>query len=236
MDTTATFYLVADVNTNVTGVSNLSVTLNGASSRVKSTNGTLSYLTGTVASATHAIDENIAVVAKVANTSKDLNTSALRFSVTASGKDKVTLTSATFDNLFSGYTGTLRTTKTFADGEVVTAGYVSTTGTLSGTTASGTVVATYESVAKLVVYKDSISTGNKLGEIALGSGSTVAFNQVQTVDAGSTNNYIVAIEGALIDATANTPSWTIRMTNLLVGSINANAYDNMGQFPLTETK
>jgi hypothetical protein len=42
MDTTATYYLIADVNTNVTGVTNLSVNLDSSVSKVKATNGILS--------------------------------------------------------------------------------------------------------------------------------------------------------------------------------------------------
>jgi len=106
MDNTDTFYLVADVNTNVAGVNNLALTLVASTSKVKASNGTLSAFVGTnVTSNTHAIEENMAVVAKATNSSKDLSTSALRFTVTASGKTGVTLSGATFDNVLSGYTG-----------------------------------------------------------------------------------------------------------------------------------
>lgn len=198
MDTTATFYLIADVNTNVNTVSNLAVTLDGASSKVKASNGTLSTMVGgSIASNTHAIEENTAVVAKATNSSKDLATSALRFTVTASGKDSVTLSGATFDNLFSGYTG-------------------STT---------------------LTVYKTSVSSAN-----IVGTGSTtgvVSFTANKTVDSGSTNTYIVVVDGT-IDASANSPSWTVRLSDLQVATggntVNAKNYLNMGDFPITETK
>ncbi|MDD3145219.1 MAG: S-layer homology domain-containing protein [Candidatus Gracilibacteria bacterium] len=196
MDVTNTYYLVADVNTNVSGAT-FSVNLDGAQSKVKSTNGTVvnmdTTVTASVASNVHAIEENKAVVAKASNSSKDLSTSALRFTVTASGKDSVTLNSATFDNVLSGYTG----------------------------------------ATTLTVYKDTVSVSN-----IVGTGSVtgpVTFTGNKTVDAGSTNTYIVVIDGT-IDANANTPSWTVRLTNVLVGSINANAYTNMGEFPITETK
>jgi hypothetical protein len=148
---------------------------------------------GVVVWNTHAIEENFAVVAKAANASKDLSTSALRFTVTASGKDGVTLNGANFDNLLSGYTG----------------------------------------ATTLTVYKTTVSASNIVG--TGGVTGAVTFTANQTVDAGSTNTYIVVINGT-IDANANTPSWTVRLTNLLIGAINASSYTNMGEFPITETK
>lgn len=198
MDTTATFYLIADVNTNVNSVNNLAVTLDGATSKVKASNGTLSAMVGgSVVSNTHAIEENMAVVAKATNSSKDLATSALRFTVTATGKDSVTLSGATFSNLYSGYTGS----------------------------------------TVLTVYKTSVSAANIVGTGSITGGITFTGNK--TVDSGSTNTYIITVDGT-IDANANTPSWTVRLSDLQVVSgtsvINAASYLNMGEFPITETK
>lgn len=105
MDVTSTYFIVADINTNVVSTA-IDLTLNGATSNVKASNGDISAMVGaaTVASNSHLIDENKAVVAKATNSSKNVTTSALRFSVTASGKDSVTLTQADFANLFAGYT------------------------------------------------------------------------------------------------------------------------------------
>lgn len=194
-DKTDTYYLIADVNTNVVATS-VSSQLVLASSTIKATNGkVISMIWSNVSSNTHLIDENKAFVAKSTNSSKDISTSALRFSVTATGKDKVTLTSATFDNQFSWYDWTWA----------------------------------------LTVYKDSISPANKVGFVN-GKTWVVTFTANYTVDAGSTNNYIVVVEGLNINSVANTPSWTVRLSNLQVGTISANLYDNMGSFPLTETK
>lgn len=198
MDRTETYYLVSDVNTNVNAT--FSVQLNVSGTQIKGSNGAVKAALGSiVTSNTHLVAENKAVVAKSSNSSKDLNTSALRFSVTASGKDQVTLSGASFDNVLSGYTGS----------------------------------------AKLVVYKDTISAANKVGELVASTG-LVTFTANQTVDAGSTNNYIVVVEGVIIDSNANTPSWTVRLSDLEVVSgsalISANDYNNMGEFPLTETK
>lgn len=93
-DKTDTYYLIADVNTNVKATS-VNAELVLASSNVKATNGkTIAMIGSNVASNVHMIDENKAVVAKASNSSKLLINSALRFTVTASGKDQVTLSGA----------------------------------------------------------------------------------------------------------------------------------------------
>jgi hypothetical protein len=56
----------------------------------------------TVDSNKHAIADNKAVIAKALNSSKDIRTSALRFTITASGKDSVVLSGATI-NVLSNY-------------------------------------------------------------------------------------------------------------------------------------
>jgi len=103
-DKTDTYYLVADVNTNTSGVS-FSGSLDTLNSKFKSSNGNEYTLYGpTVNSNNHLINENLAVVAKSTNSSKLITTSALRFTITASGKDQITLSGASFNNLLSGYT------------------------------------------------------------------------------------------------------------------------------------
>jgi hypothetical protein len=201
MDKTETYYLVADVNTNVNA--SFSVVLDKSLTKVRGTNGTVKDAEGVnVSSNTHLVAENKAVVAKSSNASKDISTSALRFSVTASGKDQVTLSGATFNNLLSGYTGS----------------------------------------AMVKVYKDTIQSANLLGSGSHVNGTdvVVSFDNNKTDDAGSTNNYIVVVEGVVIDSNANTPSWTVRLSDLEVVSgsavIFAKEYNNMGEFPLTEIK
>jgi hypothetical protein len=101
---TDTYYLVADTNTNVDGAT-FTTTLDASESQVKSTDGTVTALGGVdVASESHLIVENKAVVAKAANPSKALTTSALKFTVSASGKDSATLNTLRFNNVLSGYT------------------------------------------------------------------------------------------------------------------------------------
>lgn len=198
IDQTKTYYLVADVNTNINAAA-FDVNLALTGSNIKSTNGsTIAMVGANVTGNTHLVNEDKAVVAKATNSSKNLTTSALRFTVTASGKDSVTLTGATFTNLLSGYT-----------------------------TGSG----------KLVVYKDSISSGNKLGETSVGTVSgAVTFNANNTVDNGSTNTYIVVLEGVVVDGDSNSQDWSVSLSNVFFDGIWADSYDNLGDFPITETK
>ncbi len=205
-DRTETFYLVADVNTNVNETFN--VVLDGSKVKVRASNGTIKDIDNSsvnIVSNQHLVAENKAVIAKSSNSSKNLTTSALRFTVTASGKDSVKLAKADFTNLLSNYE--------IGNG-------------------------------KVIVYKDSISSNNKLGESTVGSvqGSvSVVFNAQNTVDAGSTNAYIVVLEWVIAKENVNgTPDWQVSLSNLDIVSgnatISANQYNNMGEFPLTETR
>lgn len=100
-DAIATYTLRADVNSDTNSVS---VNANLTSLSVRASNGTtVTPVFAAVASATHMIAENTFTVAKAANASKGLTTSALRFTVTAAGKDSVVLNSLNFNNLFAGY-------------------------------------------------------------------------------------------------------------------------------------
>ncbi|MDD2916366.1 MAG: S-layer homology domain-containing protein [Candidatus Gracilibacteria bacterium] len=104
MDSSATFYVTADANSNTdTGAINLS--LSGVV--IKGTNGSETTVapTSTVVSKTHGIAQNTLVIAKATNSSKELTSSALRFTVTAAGKDLVTLNSITGSVQLSAYTG-----------------------------------------------------------------------------------------------------------------------------------
>lgn len=192
-DKTETYYLIADLNTNVNNV-DIVVNLAVAGSNIRSTNGlNIAMIWNNVAGNVHTISENTAVVAKLTNSSKDLATSALRFSVTASGKDQVTLSWATFDNVLSGYTG----------------------------------------ATTLTVYKSSIWSSNIVGTAWITW--PITFTANNTVDAGSTVNYIVTINGTQ-EASANNPSWTVRLNDIEFGTISASDYDNMWSFPITETR
>lgn len=100
-DAIATYTLRADVNSDTNGVS---VNADLTTLSVRASNGTtVTPVFAAVTSATHVIAENTFTVAKAANASKGLTTSALRFTVTAAGKDSVVLNSLNFNNLFAGY-------------------------------------------------------------------------------------------------------------------------------------
>ena len=105
-DTTKTYYLVADVNSRSTATG-VVVTLDWNNSKVKGTNGNIVAMTwvASITSSTHRIEENMVVIAKEANPSIAIATSALRFSVAATGLDSVTLTGITLDTSIANYTG-----------------------------------------------------------------------------------------------------------------------------------
>jgi hypothetical protein len=103
-DETATYYLVANVNSNV-DAQTFAVTLTDVA--VRASNGSTVAEAGlTLASSTHAIAEDRFVVAKASNASKSLTTSALRFTITAEGKDAVLISGFAFNTILAGYTGT----------------------------------------------------------------------------------------------------------------------------------
>lgn len=99
-DVTSTYRIIADVNSDSSGDVDVELT----DLDVRASNGsTVSPVFAAVASATHTIAENSFVVAKAANASKGLTTSALRFTITASGKDSVEIDELHFNNLIAGY-------------------------------------------------------------------------------------------------------------------------------------
>jgi hypothetical protein len=201
-NTSASYYIIADVNTS-TNTGPVSLAVLKAGTDIKGSNGNTLAVTGSnVAGNNHAISENIATLAMLANPSKALTTSALRFSVTAAGKDSVLLTGLRFTNALAGYTGTILVT----------------------------------------VYKTSIAGTNVAGQAALTNG--VAQTIVMTgngglnssIDAGSTVNYIVAIEGALVDPVSNSQDWSVTLNDAFFGGIGAASYTNLGALPFTSTK
>lgn len=198
-DKSVGFYVSADANTN-NNASGFELTLNSLTFR--DSNGSEDTQTGSVSSNTHAVVENLAIFAKASNPSKEISSSALRFTVTASGKNSVTLTGLTLEGRLSGYD-------------------------VSGATVK--------------VYKDSVNSNNLAfsgtidGSGAL-QGVTATANGKGTVDAGSTVTYIVLVEGAIGASGSNTLDWNIRLTDVQFGGVSANAYTNLGDFPITETK
>lgn len=212
MDKSVSFYLSADAksNTDSTGTK-----LYFGSVVIRGTNGLEVAPTTTIpaiASNSHAVAQNTAVVAKAANTSKEVTTSALRFTVTASGKNSIALVLPTLTARLFGYNN-----------------------------ASG---------ATVKIYKDSVSASNvafsgTLTDPSAGttSLSLVAANNKNTIDAGSSATFIVTVEGVAGGVANVTPDWNISLSNLnldtngdSVTDIQAAAYNNVGQFPITEVK
>jgi hypothetical protein len=104
MDTSATYYIIADINSS-TDQSWISLTVNVAWSNLVGSNSTIVPMTGTdVTSFSHDISQNTFRIASAVNSSKALWTSAMRFTVISSGLNKVTLNNITFANTLTGYT------------------------------------------------------------------------------------------------------------------------------------
>lgn len=166
MDRTETYYLVADVNTNVD--STFQVTLDKAQTFIKGSNGAVKAVdvsSVNVASKTHKVAENKAVIAKSSNSSKLLINSALRFSVTASGKDQVSLSGANLTLDMYGVSGT-GVVKIYKD-----------------SVSAGNLVGTYNNSG------NGVAVGSQTFTVSLDQ------NNKFTVDAGNTATYVVAVEG-----------------------------------------
>jgi len=134
-DAIKTYYLVADVNLNTSAIW-INLTLDWTASKVKWLTNPYPIVAMTwvksIASATHRIEQNMAVLAKEINTSANLATSALRFSVSVTGKNQVTVKNITLNTSISNYTGATDITvyKDFINA-------ASIVGTYSGTTLNG---------------------------------------------------------------------------------------------------
>ncbi|MEF2176063.1 MAG: hypothetical protein V3575_06310 [Candidatus Absconditabacteria bacterium] len=103
---------------------------------------------------------------------------------------------------------------------------------LSGASFNNEIVG-YTGADTLTVYRNSISNSNIVG-VGPVSG-TISFIANNTVDSGSTQKFIVVVNGT-IDSNAKNVSWTIRLNNIEIGNINASEYQNLGSFPIVETK
>ena len=208
MDKTETYYLIADVNTNVDGV-DFNVTLDVSASNIKGTNGTLYVIDGSdVASNVHFIVENKAVVSKNTNGSKSLTTSALRFSVTATGEDSVELNTISFNNIFSGYTGAAATVKVYKNSV--------SAGNLLGTSAA------FDAAAGGGAITVTLSANNTVDE-------GITMNYIVVVDG-------VAVD-ALANSSDWTVSATdINFDASVATDVDVADYENLGDLPITETK
>lgn len=202
-DTTKTYYLTADVNLN-TSKTNVSVSLDQTNSKVQSNNGVILDITPSTSAITsniHRIEENNAIIAKTTNTSKDLNISAVRFSISAIGKNQAIISNITIKTNLTGYTG----------------------------------------ATDISIYKDTISNINLVWSGTISSVWTlIQTTSNNIINSGSTNNYIIVVNWAVIDSTANTSDWSVIIEdityNLGTTDITASTYNNMGSFPITEVK
>jgi hypothetical protein len=94
----------------------------------------------------------------------------------------------------------------------------------------------------VAVYKDSVNSTNLVfsGAITNGNGAVTLSGATinNTIDAGSTNTYVVVVSDALYNA-GWTPDWSVSLTDLAIGrnaTYNISQYQNLGELPLTETR
>lgn len=193
IDKSSTFYVVADVNSS-TDLLGVTINVLVAGSAITGSNGGLVNMTGTgVLGAGQDVAQNTFKVTLGTPTSKNIATDAMEFTVNAFGKNNVTLTSATFNNILSGYTG----------------------GTLT-----------------IVRKSDNATVGT-----GTGTSGVVTFNAGTSVDANTSATYIVKMVGAVIASGTTTSDWSVSLTNLVVGSLDAANYPkNTDTFPLTTNK
>jgi len=173
MDKSNSYYVIANANTN-TNTGNIAMSL--SSVVIKASNGTESTVyASAVDSKVHAIAENTLVVAKIDNANKSLSTSAMRFTVTAAGKDSVTLSGFTFTQNPTGYTAT-GTVKVYKD-SVATANLV--------TSSANNTVDAGSTVTFIAVVDNATKDGNA---------NTVSYelklDDVETSTISSINDYL----------------------------------------------
>ena len=106
-DTTATYYVVADVNSS-TNVGGVAITIKRTGTTIKGSNGNTIAIGGTdVINSTHAIADSTITIVQALNPNKEIGSSALRFTVTAQGKNSVLLTGLTAYLATAGYSGNM---------------------------------------------------------------------------------------------------------------------------------
>jgi len=104
-DAQATYYVVANVNSN-TNTTGVAITVKATGTDIKGSNGnTINIAGGDVVCNTHAIADSIITVLQLANPNKDLGSSALKFSVTAQGKNSTLMTSLKAYIATAGFSG-----------------------------------------------------------------------------------------------------------------------------------
>ena len=183
MDKSATYYVVANVNstTNVIGVS---VDVTSTGSTITGSNGGIISMTGdTVAGAAHDVSENTFKVTLGTPTSKNIATDAMEFTVTAFGKNSVTLTGATFTGTLTGYTGGTLTIVRKSDNATVATG-VGTSGAV--TFVAGTAVDAGTSATYIVKMVGTVGDGTSQNpDWSVSLNSLTVETGVNTLDAAN---------------------------------------------------
>ena len=104
-DKSETYYVIANMNNNISSAATLVVGLTSANGRA-SNGTTVGAAGGVLVANAHTVFDKSVVIAKDLNPNKSLTSSALRFKVNAIGKD-VSLSTISLTPTFAGYTGDL---------------------------------------------------------------------------------------------------------------------------------
>ena len=112
-----------------------------------------------------------------------------------------------------------------------------TSTTLTGITFNNLIAGYVTGGIQIVVYKDLIAAGNIAGTGVVGTVTgLIPLTANNVIDAGSTVNYIVAIEGAVVNPASYTTDWSVSLTNANFGWLFASTYYNVAAFPFTSVK
>jgi hypothetical protein len=117
---------------------------------------------------------------------------------------------------------------------------------LSGATVSVTSNYSFTgSPVTVKIYKNSVADSNLVWSgTQINSGNSITsqlFNlsQNNTVDAGSTNTYIIVLEWAIYDW-SGTPDWNVYLNDLEIirwsGYYKISNYQNLGELPISESR
>ena len=188
-DKSATYYVVADVNSSTDQTDVVVNVVLGGSNITGSNGGVVAMSGATVLGASHDVAQNTFKATLGTPTSKNIATDAMRFTVNAFGKNSITLSGATFGNVLSGYTGSMVLTVIRASDNAV----VGTGSTSNGSTTTTITLGTNNSIdagssatyiVKVVgAVADSTVSGNQDWTVSL---TNLTVNTgVNTLDAAS---------------------------------------------------
>jgi len=168
--------------------------------------------TGTTVKGTNGLSVNVAAGAAVASRTHAIAQNVPTLAMAANSNKALTTSALRFTVVATGTNN-------------VTLTGLNMTNTLAG----------YTGMTTVSVYKTSVATINLAGTGAY-AGGVVPLTANNVVDAGSTVEYIVVIDGALVDPGSYTTDWSVSLTNVYFGGYAAADYSSIGALPFTSVK